>query len=105
MKLTPALDRVGDDARGFAGFGGPGQSVGEFGEVVAVHDAHGPAERAPFFVERFVAADVAGMAGDLQRVVVNDGREVVEVVMRAAMAASQFEPSASSPSPSRVKTR
>ena len=82
MKLTPrpftvlAMTHVGLPA-----FGAARQGVGEFGEVVAVDGAHVPAERAKFLVERLVAAHVAGVAGDLQRVVVEDRGEVVELVM------------------------
>src|ERR1019366_4556341 len=48
---------------------------------VAVDDFYGPAEGAPFLIERLVAANVAGASADLKRVVINDGSEIVEVVV------------------------
>jgi len=66
MKLTPlpwwccAMMNVG-----LPGSGGIGQRPGERGIVVAGNAAHGPAERAPFFVERLIAHHVARAAGDL----------------------------------------
>ena len=48
---------------------------------MAVNRAHGPAEGGPLFGKRLVVHHVLGAAGDLQRVAVDDGGEVIQFVM------------------------
>ena len=81
-----AFGGVRDDERRLARFGRVGQRFGECRVVVTVHGADGPAERAPFFVERFVAHHVARVAGDLERVMVENGHQVIQLVMRGGEA-------------------
>ena len=42
---------------------------------MTINDAHVPAERFELFIERFVATYVARSAGDLERVVIDNGNE------------------------------
>ncbi len=76
-----AFDGVGDDDAGFV-FRRGGEGGGELSKIVAVDNGDFPAEGGEFFVERFVAANVAGAAGDLEGVVIDDGDEVVEAIVR-----------------------
>src|SRR5436190_15490956 len=54
---------------------------GQLWDAVAVHSAHLPTERREFFIQGFVGADVASMTGDLERIVINNGRQVIQSVM------------------------
>ena len=76
-----AFDGIGDDDAGFVGVGGRSEGAGQGGVIVAVDGEGVPSEGEEFFIERLVAADVAGAAGDLEGVVVDDGDEIVETVV------------------------
>jgi hypothetical protein len=81
-----ALDRVGDNEHGLSLRGGFCQSHGEIGVVVPIDFAHVPAERTPLVGHRCGTHHVLRAAGDLERIVIEDGDEIVELIVRGGHA-------------------
>ena len=71
---------------------------------MCIHPDHVPAECLELFRNRLGRADFGDLAVDLETVVVNDGYQVVQVILFANIAASQTCPSSISPSPRMVYT-
>ena len=79
-----ALDRVGDD-RGRLAFGRGGFSKRRLQrrDAVAVHLDGVPVEGAPFFRQRIERHDVVHEAVQLDAIVIDDGHQVVDVLVAA----------------------
>ena len=71
---------VGDDGEGRAAWMIV-QHVGELRNRVTIDCANCPVEGLELLVKWFVAADVFGSTGDLERVVIDDRDDLVEIVM------------------------
>src|SRR5579862_674942 len=80
-----ALDGVGDDdARAVMRGAGAAEGLEQRGHVVAVDLGDRPVEGAPFRGQRLQPHDLVVARVALQLVVVDDGAEIVELVMRRA---------------------
>lgn len=78
---TFAFNGIGDDDGRLVGRCRIGHRGGEFRVIVPIDFAHVSTESAPLVRDRFGAHHVAGVAGDLECVAVENGDEIVELVV------------------------